>query len=182
MHAVHPPQHFLVDRWSIDVALRYWMAIQLFADRYRPDLDIVELGSGSGGIAQFLDHPVTGVDTAFDRTTETAAPRLRPVEGSALDVPLEDRSFDVVLSLEMLEHLAPPDRRTAIAEMLRLVRPGGRVIMTFPAGETARRLDRRLNAAWRRKYGEDHQWALEHIQQGVPEAREVVDVVVAACS
>src|SRR4051794_26584449 len=99
-----PPVHIAVDDGNFDMALRYDAVIRLFADRYRPDLDILEVGSGSGGVTQFLHHPVTGVDRAFERTAETTTEWLQPVHGSADDLPLADASFDVVLSLEMLEH------------------------------------------------------------------------------
>jgi SAM-dependent methyltransferase len=47
---------------------------------------------------------------------------------TAYDIPLEDASFDTVLMTEVLEHLEEPAR--AIAEMRRLVRPGGKLILS----------------------------------------------------
>ncbi len=45
-------------------------------------------------------------------------------------VPEPDGAFDAVLCTEVLEHL--PDPRAALAEMARLLRPGGRLIVTAP--------------------------------------------------
>jgi SAM-dependent methyltransferase len=171
------PERYDVTPWNIDGAMRYWMVIQMFRDRFRPDVKILEVGSGSGGITEFLEYPVTGVDTAFERTAERATPYLDPVVGSATDLPFEDASYDIVLTCEMLEHLSPADREPAIREMLRVTRPGGRFIATFPADATAGRLDSWLNHAYNRRHGKDHPWAVEHLQEGVPSTDQVRELV-----
>lgn len=162
------PERYRVTPWNIDPALRYWFVLRQLEERWRPGLDVLEVGSGSGGVTEFLDHPVTGVDTAFQRTAQVRTERLRPVVGTATDLPFADASFDVVLCLETMEHLPAPARATAATELLRVLRPGGRLVVTFPCGETAARLDAWLNRAFRRRHGRDHPWAVEHLQQGVP--------------
>jgi SAM-dependent methyltransferase len=52
------------------------------------------------------------------------------VSGDALELPFPDDSFDHVVAAEVLEHL-PRDER-AIAELTRVVRPGGTVAVTVP--------------------------------------------------
>ncbi|HWE12000.1 MAG TPA: class I SAM-dependent methyltransferase, partial [Solirubrobacteraceae bacterium] len=52
------------------------------------------------------------------------------VLATAYDIPLEDRSFDTILMTEVLEHLERP--ADAMAEAFRLLRPGGRLILTTP--------------------------------------------------
>jgi SAM-dependent methyltransferase len=167
------PERFRVTPWNIDPAWRYAAVLDELRDVWRDDLEIAEIGSGSAGVTEFLDHPVTGVDTAFERTADVTNPRLHQVVGTATALPFADGSFDVVLCLEMLEHLPAADRAGALAEMLRVLRPGGRLVATFPAGATAARLDAWLNTAYRRRHGRDHPWAVEHLQQGVPEAEEI---------
>ncbi len=171
------PERYDVTPWNIDGAMRYWMVIQQLRDVYRPDLDVLEVGSGSGGVTEFLDHPVTGVDTAFERTAERATPNLTPVEASATELPFPDASFDAVLCCEMVEHLPHDDRAPAFAEMFRVLRPGGRMVVTFPADEAARRLDTWLNAAYHRRHGHDHPWAVEHLREGVPRTEEIERLV-----
>ena len=43
-----------------------------------------------------------------------------------------DASFDLVISLDVMEHVARPER--AVAEIYRTLRPGGRYLCTFPIG------------------------------------------------
>ncbi|HEY8581492.1 MAG TPA: methyltransferase domain-containing protein [Capillimicrobium sp.] len=167
------PERFAVTPWNIDPAWRYGMVIDQLRDLWRDDLEIAEIGSGAAGITEFLDHPVTGVDPAFERTGDKANPRLTRVEGTATELPFADASFDVVLSLEMMEHLPAEAREPALREMLRVIRPGGRLVVTFPAGATAARLDAWLNAAYRRRHGKDHPWAVEHLANGLPEAEDI---------
>ena len=52
------------------------------------------------------------------------------MRGDAHHLPFPDGSFDVVIISEVLEHI--PDDRGAIAEMVRVLRPGGRLAVTVP--------------------------------------------------
>jgi SAM-dependent methyltransferase len=88
-------------------------------------------------------------------------------------LPLEDASFDAVISLEMLEHLEPSVRAAAVSEMVRVLRPGGRLVLTFPSGDEARALDRWLDEAYRARTGQPHPWAAEHLEAGLPDAEEI---------
>lgn len=78
--------------------------------------------------------------TNFERTSA-------PLEGLAVDpgvdltrgLPYPDRSFDLVVLTEVIEHLE--NHRAAIAELARTIRPGGWLILTTP---NIMRLDSRL--------------------------------------
>ena len=52
------------------------------------------------------------------------------VEGDALALPFADGEFDVVIASEILEHI--PDDTVAMAELTRVVRPGGTVAVSVP--------------------------------------------------
>lgn len=52
------------------------------------------------------------------------------VIGSAYELPFADHSFDGVLCTEMIEHLETPQK--AIDEMFRVLKPGGKVILSTP--------------------------------------------------
>jgi len=68
-----------------------------------------------------LDYPVTGA----------AIYRARPdIFATASALPLGDACIDTVLFLEVAEHLAEPD--CAFAEIARVIRPGGLLLMSVP--------------------------------------------------
>lgn len=52
--------------------------------------------------------------------------------GDICSIPVEDASFDVVLCTEVLEHVSEPIR--AVKEFARIVKPGGKLILTAPLG------------------------------------------------
>ena len=113
---------------------------------------VLEIGAGTG---LNLPYYPNGIDLVL---TEPEAPMARRLErragasivpASAEDLPFEDASFDSVVSTLVLCTVAEPAR--AIAELRRVLRPGGRLLfIEHVRGED--RLGRwqdRLNRPWR---------------------------------
>jgi SAM-dependent methyltransferase len=61
---------------------------------------------------------------------EDASGAGSPVNGDALRLPFPDRAFDRVIAAEVLEHI--PDDTDAMAELARVLRPGGTMAVTVP--------------------------------------------------
>lgn len=55
---------------------------------------------------------------------------VRPRLGSVTDLPYPDEVFDLVLHSEVLEHI--PDDHLALSEIIRVLRPGGRLVISVP--------------------------------------------------
>ncbi len=53
------------------------------------------------------------------------------VQGDATRLPFDDESFDRVIASEVLEHI--PDDNTALVELARVLKPGGRLAVTIPS-------------------------------------------------
>ncbi len=102
---------------------------------------LVDIGCGNGAqtlaLAPLADR-LTGVDiderftAAFGRAATAAGldDRAKAVTASGAAVPLPDACADAVTCFTVLEHV--PDERAALAEMRRLLRPGGRLLLTVP--------------------------------------------------
>jgi SAM-dependent methyltransferase len=62
--------------------------------------------------------------------------RFERADGRAL--PYGDASFDHAYSISVLEHIPAPGDEEALRELARVVKPGGRVVITLPYARTAR--------------------------------------------
>lgn len=94
---------------------------------------ILEAGCGLGTYAARLleDSPhVYAFDIEKDRA-EAALQRVPNVHVAAAEaIPYPDNTFDLILSNEVIEHVR--DDQAAMKEMVRVLRPGGRVIIFCP--------------------------------------------------
>lgn len=78
--------------------------------------------------AQNPEAAVTGLDTNKKAMDKLGLPGC--VEGSFLDMPFEDASFDLVVISEVIEHVI--ESEPGFAEIARVLEKGGRVIVTTP--------------------------------------------------
>ncbi len=101
---------------------------------------IIELGCGAAALARallnrFPDSEVTGVEIdARQHAKNLASPRQRLhfVAGVAQDIPGADAAFDLALMLKSLHHVPMPAMGQALAEVARVVRPGGHLYVSEP--------------------------------------------------
>jgi len=59
-------------------------------------------------------------------------PSAKFIEGSALNIPLEDDSFDIVVMFDVIEHLPKGSELLALNEIHRVLRKGGRMVLSTP--------------------------------------------------
>jgi glycosyltransferase involved in cell wall biosynthesis/phospholipid N-methyltransferase len=102
---------------------------------------VLEVGAGTGNLTRFLSARDEVVATDIDpRYTELLARRFERAANVAVatydlggEVPpaLADRTFDTIVCLNVLEHVA--DDRAALARLRERLEPGGRLILLVPA-------------------------------------------------
>ncbi|WP_394848557.1 class I SAM-dependent methyltransferase [Pendulispora brunnea] len=141
-----PQETSLQDLYRTGDAVRPQLAdAKQAADRHGPLLDFVkrtcgnargsllEVGCGDGWVSWLLSEAgfdVTGIDLHAEGHVPTPHERLVFRQGSALDLPFPDASFDVVVTNQTVEHLPDPER--GLREMVRVLRPRGQLIVVGP--------------------------------------------------
>ncbi|MER8918879.1 methyltransferase domain-containing protein [Mesorhizobium sp. M0802] len=101
----------------------------------KPGARLLDIGSGVGGPARFAANnagaDVTGIDLTqsyVDIATSLSkrvgmADKVRFVQGSALDMPFSNKSFDTAMILHVGMNL--PDKKKLMSEAARVLKPGG---------------------------------------------------------
>src|SRR4051794_17379937 len=133
-----------LDLWGEYHAHRHEMRYDLVAGmvrRHAPDGGrVLDVGCGAALVADRLsDLPLTYVGLDYGgHHIEVAAQKAREggrtairrsfVRGDGEHLPFPDRSFDVVVMSEVIEHLMQPE--LAVWEVARVLRPGGVFVMT----------------------------------------------------
>src|SRR3954452_6994864 len=130
----HHGYHRLIDELELDLVRRY--------GRGR---DVFEAGCGTGLLlreAAAVARSARGLDLSRGMLAPARARGLQVVQGSLTDVPLPSASVDLVYSMKVLAHVPPI--REAMAELARLVRPGGHLLLEFYNPYSLRYLAKRL--------------------------------------
>jgi SAM-dependent methyltransferase len=97
----------------------------------RKDLDIIDVGCGAGWLCWQLTQfgGVTGTDLADEvlARAQSRTPEVSFVPGDFMKLDFGLRRFDVVVTLEVLSHVA--DQRAFVSKLASLLRPGGHLML-----------------------------------------------------
>src|SRR3989339_720815 len=106
---------------------------------FLPDEQVLDAGCGIGGSSRLLAKEfncrVTGLDLS-DLFIECAVfltnctgleEKVRFQEGSVIDLPFEDHSFDAILCQHILMNIE--DKAAAVKEFYRVLKPGGKLVL-----------------------------------------------------
>jgi len=119
------------------MTLTGWLRYDRLGSFIPPEaVSLLEVGCGMGGMGALLarSHDYTGIEPD---TRSFAAARGRIVGGRVLNVEaagFTGGGFDVVCAFEVLEHIE--DDIAALRHWASFTRPGGRVVISVPAGST----------------------------------------------
>lgn len=137
---------------------------------------VLDVGSGSRGVSALLPPGwhATALDADFEdygATRRRSVPAPDEVVGDVRALPFADGAFDVVVAVDLLEHVPAADRTRAIGEICRVART--RAVLACPAGEDALAADRRLADRLRGRGHAVPPWLEEHLENGFPEPAQL---------
>jgi len=121
----------------------YWRVLKLVAERAKGL--ILDVGCGTGNILRFLDpenyigvEPSSGMRERFGEKHG-----FEPLDGNFLRIPLPEDSVDTVIATYAFHHVPDEEKQGAVREMLRVLKPGGRIMIAdvmFESEEVKRRI------------------------------------------
>jgi 2-polyprenyl-3-methyl-5-hydroxy-6-metoxy-1,4-benzoquinol methylase len=99
-----------------------------FFSRFPRDIAILDIGCGEGVFVEELlsdgFKKVIGLDENYSSGTV--------IRGSVLSLPYQDKQFDVVLFLDVIEHVSVEKQEDAIKEIYRVLKDGGTLVASIP--------------------------------------------------
>jgi ubiquinone/menaquinone biosynthesis C-methylase UbiE len=98
---------------------------------------ILEIGCGVGLLGEAIKDQIKtkknhyyGLDLNFDPALKESQKRgLSPIEASAITLPFQDKSFDVIVSNDVFEHI--DNAKELVKETYRVLKPGGRAFIAI---------------------------------------------------
>ncbi len=117
--------------WREGQQRRFKMILKSAGDRITGPI-LVD-GCGVGTYLQHLGRltdDLVGLDIEFERLQEAKVHHDSLVAGEGEGLPFQPETFQLILSHEVLEHVS--DDRAAIKEIIRTLKPGGRLILFCP--------------------------------------------------
>lgn len=120
-------RYALVNRWDPSHLAKVDRLLPLSSESR-----VLEVGCGSGHLTRRLAErgiDIIGIDANPQAAQVAGRERVRTMRAEALD--FGDDSFDAIVSMHAIEHV--PALEMALAEMARVLRPGGRALLVYPA-------------------------------------------------
>jgi len=108
------------------------------------DKEVMEIGCGAGYGSKYLSQFAKGITTvdldahslAYAKENNSA-PNITYVKANVLDgIPCKEKSFDVAICFQVLEHIAPRDSIKFLSEIKRCLKVNSKLVLTTPNRKT----------------------------------------------
>jgi tRNA (uracil-5-)-methyltransferase TRM9 len=127
-----------------DSRYRVWKSVASFIDSIELNTINADIGCGNGKNMKYRkDIKFIGMDLCENFVDICKQSILDVIQGNILNIPFESDYFDNVISIAVIHHLKTKDERIkAISEIVRITKPGGRILIyvwAFEQDESSKR-------------------------------------------
>ncbi len=152
--------------------------ISLNAER---KISVLEIGSGGLGISPLLKYAglkkkcdLTLADTDVSALSKVKSEKTVVIHGDSL--PFEDNTFDVVISLDTLEHIPKDKRQKFLSEIKKVAKKT--ILLHFVANDPpeqflSRDADQKFQNWYIKKFHKPNRWTEEHLMIDPPTIQEI---------
>lgn len=167
----HHGYHVLLDELEVEITKRY------LGQR------VLEAGCGTGLILQRLHREANmtvGIDLSAGMLSLAKQRGLRVAQSGVNQLPFADNYFDTVVSFKVLAHV--PQIEAALAELCRVTRPGGHLVLEFYNLHSLRTLIKKLknpttiSASFHDEDVYTRYDSLADIRRYLPDSLQLVDI------
>lgn len=146
-----------------EAALRYLPVAEIIKRNSLENSSILEVGPGSLGIIPYLKRQIDGIDIDFSGPQTHL---MKKTKGQATALPYKKNEYNVVISVDVLEHIPKEFRSQAISETLRVAKK--LAVIVVPVGRKSEEQDRQLRDLWNKIFYKPNQFLEEHSTNGLP--------------
>jgi 2-polyprenyl-3-methyl-5-hydroxy-6-metoxy-1,4-benzoquinol methylase len=125
-------------------------------------LKVLDVGGAGSIISKFIDTDLTIIDVLPNEKKFK-----KYVQASALDMPFPDKSFDAVISCDVLEHIPKDDQVQFLQEAARVTKD--LLVIAAPFNlKGVRDAEVAANNYFKKMSGQEHPWLIEHLRSELP--------------
>ena len=122
-----------------------WQSVRNFIEELPSGSVVADIGCGNGKNMQLRCEDITyhGMDISEEMVTICQARGFNVVQGDILQIPFDDEYVDACMSIAVIHHLTTrAERIGAIRELIRITKPGGKILIyvwAFEQPESSKR-------------------------------------------
>jgi ubiquinone/menaquinone biosynthesis C-methylase UbiE len=148
---VHDAYSAIAKRFN-NTRYSYWNRVRCFLDTLSPHSLLGDIGAGNGKYASYRkDLCYIGVDACKELLEYAQQKNPNVVQANGLNLPFKSNTFDALISIAVLHHIASvPDRQRFIKEIMRILKPNGKALITVWA------LEQQIKSKWQHIDGGDY--------------------------
>ena len=122
-----------------DTRFCLWDVVKNFSKNFKSDSKVLDAGCGNGKNIKYFNDTcnIVGIDNCIDFVNICNDRGYNVIYSDIRNLPFENNSFDFIISIAVIHHFdKEDDRLKSINELIRVLKPGGKLLFTVWAFES----------------------------------------------